>query len=368
MKHLLFILAGILAFHSTGFSQNDNDKLFRKYSNEFLSIGVGARALGMGNSCVASTSDVTSGYWNPANLSMIPYDMQLGAMHAEYFAGIGKFDYLGTGFKLKDSSAVGISLVRFGVDDIPNTLDLIDSEGNIRYTRIKSFSVADYAFLFTYSGKAPIDNLYYGANVKIIRRVAGEFASAWGFGFDLAARYHIGALTIGAIARDVTTTFNAWKFNTSALEETFAMTGNELPENSLELTAPKLILAAAYAFEFGPGFGALAEVNMDVNFDGKRNVLVKSDFASADPHLGLEFNYKKLVYLRAGISNLAKIPNIEGTEDFSFQPSVGIGLKVFRLNLDYAFTDIGDQSIALYSHVVSLSYGIQKKTQSATSL
>ena len=36
-----------------------------KYSNEFLSIGVGASALGMSNSVVAGVDDVSSGYWNP---------------------------------------------------------------------------------------------------------------------------------------------------------------------------------------------------------------------------------------------------------------------------------------------------------------
>ncbi|MDG2497959.1 MAG: hypothetical protein P8M66_00420, partial [Flavobacteriaceae bacterium] len=38
----------------------------RKYSNEFLNIGVDASALGMSNAVVASSNDVNSGYWNPA--------------------------------------------------------------------------------------------------------------------------------------------------------------------------------------------------------------------------------------------------------------------------------------------------------------
>ena len=59
-----------------------------KYSNEFLSIGVSARALGMSNSVVASVNDVTGGYWNPAALNLIQSDIQLGLMHSEYFAGI----------------------------------------------------------------------------------------------------------------------------------------------------------------------------------------------------------------------------------------------------------------------------------------
>jgi long-subunit fatty acid transport protein len=65
----------------------------QKYSNEFLSIGVGARAQAMGSSVVASSSDAFSIFWNPAGLVDIENNgLQLGIMHAEWFAGIGKHD------------------------------------------------------------------------------------------------------------------------------------------------------------------------------------------------------------------------------------------------------------------------------------
>ena len=144
-----------------------------KYSNEFLSIGVGARAFGMSHSIVALSDDITSTYWNPAGLVLIPNNLQIGLMHSEYFAGIAKYDYVAGAFKINEQSSFGVSGIRFGVDDIPNTLELIDKDGNIRYDRIKSFSVADYGFLFSYARKAPIEGLRYGGNVKIIRRIAG---------------------------------------------------------------------------------------------------------------------------------------------------------------------------------------------------
>src|SRR5690606_3167904 len=92
-----------------------------KYSNEFLAIGVGADALGLGNAVVANTGNVRSGYWNPAGLTQIDRWLDVGLMHSEYFAGIAKYDYLGLAHKIDPKSAVSFSAIRFAVDDIPNT-------------------------------------------------------------------------------------------------------------------------------------------------------------------------------------------------------------------------------------------------------
>ncbi|PKP22184.1 MAG: hypothetical protein CVU05_05015 [Bacteroidetes bacterium HGW-Bacteroidetes-21] len=332
-----------------------------KYSNEFLSIGIGARALGMGNASVASVNDVTAGYWNPSLLTNIPSDLQLGAMHAEYFAGIAKYDYLGASLKQSDSAFIGLSVIRFGVDDIPNTLELIDENGNIRYDRIKSFSVADYAFVFSYARKSKIKGLDYGANAKVIRRVAGDFASAWGFGLDASATYKYNHWQFAAMARDVTSTFNAWSFQTEELKDVFTITGNEIPENSIEITLPRFILGAAYQFDINDKFSGLAEIDFDATTDGKRNVLIKSNPISIDPHLGFEFSFKKIVYLRGGISNIQKASDFDGKTSTTFQPNLGIGIRYKQFGLDYALTDIGDRSIALYSNVFTLFYAINKK-------
>ena len=149
----------------------------RKYSNEFLQIGVGSRAFGMSSSVISSTSDVTSGYWNPAGLMNMKTQSQASLMHSAYFSGIAKYDYAGFATFVADNTAViGASILRFGVDDIPDTSELIDADGNINYDRVKSFSAADYAFLFSYARhhkKSDENGLTYGANVKIIHRKVG---------------------------------------------------------------------------------------------------------------------------------------------------------------------------------------------------
>ncbi|MGB1218033.1 MAG: PorV/PorQ family protein, partial [Saprospiraceae bacterium] len=241
----------------------------QKYSNEFLAIGAGARAQGMGNSSVASSSDAYSPYWNPAGMAGVESNMQLAFMHAEWFAGVGNYDYLSLVYPIysekKDKRrAFGISAIRFGVDDIPNTLSLYADDGTVDYNNITSFSSADYAFLLSYAQDYWMgDNrkLFIGGNAKVIYRNIGSFAKAVGFGFDLGAQFHLKNVSFGLTAKDLTNTFNAWNFSfTEEEKETLAITNNEIPINSLEVTRPWFILGSAYHKRFGK-FGMLTELD-----------------------------------------------------------------------------------------------------------
>lgn len=338
----------------------------RKYSNEFLAIGVSARALGMGNATVASVNDVTAGYWNPAGLNQVNSDFQVGLMHAEYFAGIAKYDYGSVVLpsKKKDRT-IGLSMIRFAVDDIPNTLFLIEPDGTINYDNVTSFSVADYAFMFSYAQPIEWNNLQLGANVKVIHRTAGGFANAWGFGIDLGAQMEKGDWRFGLMARDITTTFNAWSFNFTEEEEAiFAVTNNVIPENSYELTLPRVIGGAAYHKQFNEQFGLLAELNLEFTTDGRRNTLISANPVSIDPRLGLEFDYDQFIFVRTGVGNFQRALSETGTEEITtFQPNLGVGLKIKNIMIDYAYTDIGNQSQALYSHVFSLRLDFNRSTQ-----
>jgi hypothetical protein len=285
-------------------------------------------------------------------------------MHSEYFAGIAKYDYGAFATRLDSSSVLGLSLIRFGVDDIPNTTELIDANGNVDYNRITTFSAVDYAFLVSYAKQLKIPGLRLGANVKIIRRKVGDFAGAWGFGLDAGAQYDYKKWKFAVMARDVTSTFNAWSFNLSEeTKQVFLATGNEIPENSVEITLPKLLLGAARKFDFNEKVSLLAELDVDATFDGKRNVLIKSKAVSLDPHLGLEASYMNMIFLRAGVGNYQTYTDALGKKIKTFQPNIGVGVKIKSVYIDYALTDIGDQSVALYSNVFSIKVDINKKVK-----
>ena len=102
----------------------------------FLNIGAGARGLAMGSAQVASVEDGTAGYWNPAGLVGIKDYPQVSLMHSEYFAGIAKYEYLGLVAKVDATRALAFSFIRFAVDDIPDTTELVDASGAINYDAI----------------------------------------------------------------------------------------------------------------------------------------------------------------------------------------------------------------------------------------
>lgn len=336
---------------------------FRKYSNEFLNIGVDARAFAMGNAVVANINDVNAAYWNPAGLTEVYHGPQLAAMHAEYFQGIAMYDYIAGAMPLENNAVVAASLYRFGVDDILNTTQLIDSQGNIDYDRISKFSTADYALKLSYAGYfLGNKDIAVGANAKLVYRHIGKFASSFGFGIDLGLQYRTqDNFFFGLMARDITTTFNAWSIKEdelNGLTVTEPGTGNQqtvndLPKETIELTMPKLQFGVGKDFKISDKFNVIGEVDLNFQF-AQTNDLVSTSALSFSPAAGFEVGYDNMVFLRGGVNNFQYETTFDGDKELTFQPNIGLGFKYKGISLDYALTDVGDQSIALYSNIISL--------------
>ena len=286
-----------------------------KYAGEFISLGVGGRALGMGGAFVALANDVTAGYWNPAGLSHINYP-QIALMHDERYGSLVNYDYGAVAMPVGPSSSWGISVLRLGVSDIVDNRNAgLDINGNYTVdptkiraydqSKLKYFNAADWAFYLTYSKKQS-DDFSYGANLKVIRRELGD-ASATGIGFDIGLWYTpMENVVLGVNLQDVTTTFLAWNTGTN------------------ELISPTMKIGTAYFIEaFGGRFAPA--LDFDIRFENRKSA---STFAlgpvSFDPHIGTEFMFKDVVAFRVGYNDVK-------------QMSFGAGLHLPKLNIDYSF-------------------------------
>lgn len=296
------------------FSQSNAQTVFGKYAGEFMAIGVGGRALGMGGAFTAVANDITTAYYNPAGLASLNYP-QISLMHAEHFGNLVNYDYGAVAIPYGTDMSFGISAVRIGVDGIHDTrFALIDYDGDgnlnhpndrLDYSKITEFSNQDWAFYLTFA-KRHSENFYWGANVKIIRRDIAEFG-ATGIGFDVGALYTpVENLFFGANVQDVTTTLVAWS------------TGRN------ELITPTVKAGAAYMLNILGGTVTPA-VDFDVRFENRRSSAYGNlGPVSFDTHVGLEYTFKTLFSIRGGYNDVKQF-------------TIGAGVKLPKLNIDYSF-------------------------------
>jgi hypothetical protein len=332
-------------------SMSHADMKIGKYAGEFMAIGVGGRALGMGSAYTGLASDVTAGYWNPAGLARIMYP-EIALMHDERYGNLVNYDYAAVAFPFGSNtvnaetgateyhaSSFGISLMRLGIDEIYDTRKawndlngngLFDDGANIRpdYSQITSFNAADYALYLTYARQAS-QNFFYGVNLKLIRRNIGEY-NGTGIGFDAGAQYMpTDRLFLGVNVQDVTTTLVAWSTGTN------------------ELISPTVKLGAAYRIS-ALGGNFTPAVGGDVRFENRQfSSRVHLGAMSLDPVFGIEYEYKNIFALRAGYNDVKSV-------------TVGAGIHLRKLDIDYSFAKFDATDQLGNTHRISLRITLEE--------
>jgi hypothetical protein len=336
MKRCIRLCALVVLSSQLSFTQH-----IAKYAGEFLSLGVGGRALALGGSYVALGQDGFACYWNPAALARIDYP-EIVLMHEERFAGLINYDFGSASIPVGKENSIGIGVLRLGVDNIADTrLAGIDVNGNpippdqyenavrLDYSKITYFTAADWAFYFTYAQRSK-ENFSYGVNVKVIyHSIASE--SALGIGFDAGILYSPRERWwIGVNAQDITTTLVAWSTGTN------------------ELISPTIKIGTAYFLDFLKGTFA-PTVDCDVRFENRRTASVASlGPISFDPHVGLEYDYKHAIAIRVGYSDVKQL-------------TLGAGLHLRKLDIDYAFARFGEENSLGDTHRISLRLLLQEE-------
>ena len=313
-----------------------------KYAGEFISIGVGARALGMGSAQVAVVDDITSGYWNPAGLAKMNYP-QIALMHDEQFGGLVNYNYGAVAIPYGKDMSFGISAIRLSVDGIPDTrnalidartgdviFDINNPNARIDPDKVTEFSNTDWAFYGTFS-KRQSDKFYWGANVKVISRSIAEY-SALGIGFDVGALYEpTENLYLGVNLMDITTTLVAWDGGRN------------------ELISPTAKLGVAYGIEFLGG-RFLPALDIDMRFENRQ---FASTFSvgpvSFDVRAGLEYSFKNLFMVRAGYTDVKQF-------------TAGAGVKLPKLNIDYSYAQFSgsEEATLKATHRISIMLTLEE--------
>ena len=299
-----------------------------RYAGEFLRVGVGARALGMGSAFAGLADDGTAAYWNPAGLPGLG-TKQVTAMHAEQFGSIVKYDFLSYTMPLgspgKPKQALAVSLIRLGVDDIPDTrgLEILDVNGNGKFdypedrlivdeSRFVFSSDNDVALLFSY-GREVGSGFSLGGNVKVVHQWLGDSLRSNGFGLDVGVLW-VGprGWSAGAKLSDATTTQILWNTGTD------------------EFIAPSLRMGGARTFDFSNRRHIVtAAFDVQEGFsDEQLSSQANLGSVTFEFHPGLEYWLERRVALRAGFE----------ARNFT----AGAGFRYRKFGLDYAYLDHQD--------------------------
>jgi hypothetical protein len=310
----LLIFSGISFFYTGTVFSSEN------YSGDFLTLGAGARTLGMGGSSVVNVKGAVSSYYNPASLSTLK-SSELNLMHSEQFAGLINYNTISVGTPVSDDLFMGATLIHSGIGDIKYTRlwDPSQPIGEDNRPEIASkVDATDYS-LFLSSSKKFRENLSLGASVKIIRRSIGD-DTAFGYGLDLGILWGITEnWTLGAAVRDLTGTTVAWD------------------GKSNDIIPVSTDAGAAYSSEM-PWFGGRYSIAATMHFLGDYNDVQGINTMN----IGMEYLINNLIALRIGSDR--------GTATF------GLGLSRLPLisstSIDYAFlSDDGLDS----THRISMS-------------
>ena len=160
-----------------------------KYTADFLTLGVGARILGMGGAGTALSADAYAPYWNSAALGQLTR-YEVSFMHST-LNGEDAYDFVSYIHPLKGKGAIGVSWLRVGVDDIPITGLPVASRpigATNRPEVIGTFNNTDNAFLFASGWRLPSlygMDLRVGGTLKLLYMSGYRSTNAIGGGADI---------------------------------------------------------------------------------------------------------------------------------------------------------------------------------------
>jgi len=304
------LIGVIIAFvvYTTAFADTEY-----KYAGEFLNVGAGARALGMGGAFVAVADDGTTAYWSPGGLPLLK-SREVAFMHCQQFDNLVKTNFISYVHPTSRWGAFGVSWLRLGVEDIPKSGYVDGNENNVqdfddknkngikdpgelyieRPIIVGSFDDIEDGIFLSYGIKVS-DSLSVGLNLKLIRQALAANSSS-GWGIDIGGLYRLfSGFRIGLNLQDVSRTKLKW--DSASKHE--------------DVIPASVKFGAAYTGQIS---SLKSIVTVSCSVDTKYDT---------EMHYGAEWWFVRTLALRIGLD--------EG------RLSMGCGLRVSTFQVDYAF-------------------------------
>ena len=283
-------------------------------SLQFLKIGIGARAAGMGEACIADLKGVNSVFWNPGGLTEIP----TAEAAFDYASWIGDLSIMSAaaGYNIDGIGAFAVSYVGLNYGDLDEAL-VISASGGIDSRTGNTFSGSDMAAGFSFARRF-LDNLSIGVNVKYVQEELYSYkASLWAI--DVGSYYDTGwrGIRIGMAAQNF------------AKQARFMQTKQDY-EQSYDIP---LLFRLGFSIDLAGGselfLGGDPDMHaLTINVDA----LHSNDYAER-LHMGLEYRFLSMFAIRSGY----RFNYEEG------QISLGGGINYqaadINFRFDYAYVD-----------------------------
>lgn len=295
-------------------------------SLQFLKIGVGARATGMGETFVAVANDITALYWNPAGLMQFEEN---GAQftHAEWLIDLNH-EFAGGVYHLGKNNAVGLSIISLNTPAMEKTTEF-QPGGTGEY-----FKYGDLAFGLTFARKLT-EQFSFGVTFRYVEETLAELKMR-GFMFDIGTYYWTGlsntrfAVTISNFGPQVKP---SGSITTS--------TGGTLSE--FQQFPPPTMFRIGFAYDPVDNKTSKLTTSIQLNHpnDNAENL-----------NLGAEYSYKNFLFLRGGYKF-----NVE-SEDFSAGIGFKVPISITKTSLDYSIANFKDLG---FTHRLSINLLLDKK-------
>ncbi len=317
---LIIILFAANIFAQTGTSVNKTGTT----AAQFLKIGVGPRAIGMGGAYTATADDINSIYWNPAGLASL-FSKEAYFNHVDWISDV-KLDYAGFGMDIPGFGTLGafVSVMSMG-DMLVRTLE--QPEGTGEYFDAGSLLIGlSYARNLT-------DEFSIGFNAKYItEHIWHETASS--FAFDIGTLYRIPFINQFRIGAGISNFGPKMQLSGRDITQVTTSGAGEGNKINTDLQLDKFELPLIFRI----GLAVDAVKSSDSRLTLAADAVHPND-NTEHVNTGLEYAWNEILFLRGGYKSLFEKDSEQG-----FTVGIGINYRLIesvKVKFDYAYQDFG---------------------------